>query len=282
MQGPTISGVETTLDAFHRGGFHLVQPASGTHRSGVDATILAAAVPDGFDGALADLGAGVGAAAFSVLDRCPQSRAVLYEKSPLMAACARAGLELDCNAHLKDRATVAELDVSLDGKAREAAGFPRDSFDWVIANPPFNDPRDRATPKAEKADAHVMEEDLFSRWIKTACAIARPGSGLSVIARPGSIVEILEAMGRRYGAVTVLPVHPRLSKPAIRIVVSGIKGSRRQMELAPPLVLHEEDGGTKFTARADAITNGRATLGLFDEVSGSRSTARRAKGGASG
>jgi tRNA1(Val) A37 N6-methylase TrmN6 len=257
-----IDGVETTVDAFHRGGFHLVQPARGAHRSGIDATILAAAAPEGFAGVLADLGAGAGAAAFSVLDRCPQARAVLYEKSPLMAQCARASLALPENALLKGRAEVVEADVSLDGKAREQAGFPRDRFDWVIANPPFNDPKDRSTPKAERAGAHVMDTGLFERWIKTACAIQRPGSGLSVIARPQSIGEILEAMKGRYGAVTVFPVHPRPSKPAIRIVVTGIKGSRRQMEIAPPLILHDEDGGTKFSARADAITNGRAVLGF--------------------
>jgi len=260
MGGPLIGDVETTVDAFHRGGFHLVQPAKDTHRSGVDATILAAAVPDGFSGTFADLGSGAGAAAFSVLDRCREAKAVLYEISPLMADCARAGLALDGNEHLRERVRVVEADVALDGKAREQAGFPRDIFDWVIANPPFNDPRDRATPKAEKAGAHVMDAELLSRWIKTACAIARPGSGLSVIARPQSIVEILAAMEGRYGAVTVLPVHPRPSKPAIRLVVSGIKGSKKQLEFAPPLFLHDADGGTKFSARAEAITNGRETL----------------------
>lgn len=260
MAGPVIGGVETTVDAFHRGGFHLVQPSKGAHRSGVDATILAATVPEGFDGSLADLGAGAGAAAFSVLDRCPRAQAVLYEKSTLMADCARAGLALEGNTHLLDRATVAEADVALDGKAREQAGFPRDHFDWVIANPPFNDPKDRATPNAEKAGAHVMGEGLLTRWTKTACAIARPGSGFTVIARPQSIVELLEAMKRRYGAIVIVPVHPRPSKPAIRIVVSGIKGSRKQMEIGPPLFLHDEDGGTKFSARADAITNGQSTL----------------------
>ena len=54
MAARLVGDVETTVDAFHRGGFHLVQPAKGAHRSGVDATIVAAAVPDGFAGMLAD------------------------------------------------------------------------------------------------------------------------------------------------------------------------------------------------------------------------------------
>lgn len=253
---------ETTIDAFHRGRFYLVQPADGAHRAGIDAALLAATVPDGFSGTLADLGAGAGAAAFSVLDRCPDARAVLFERAISMVKCARASLILPENEHIAFRATVTEADVALEGRAREIAGFPRDHFHWVIANPPFNDPRDRATPKAGKAQAHVMGDKLFERWTKTACAISRPGAGFSIIARPHSLPDIFTAMKGRYGAITVYPIHPRPSKPAIRIVVSAIKGSRKQMEFAPPLVLHEEGRGTSFTARADAITNGREALTL--------------------
>ena len=49
----------TTVDAFHRGAFLLAQPAGRGHRAGLDAMILAAAVPSGFTGRLADLGASV-------------------------------------------------------------------------------------------------------------------------------------------------------------------------------------------------------------------------------
>ncbi|TIW14778.1 MAG: methyltransferase, partial [Mesorhizobium sp.] len=51
-----------TVDAFHRGRFWLVQPSQGGHRAGMDAMMLAAAVPSGFSGRLADFGAGAGAA----------------------------------------------------------------------------------------------------------------------------------------------------------------------------------------------------------------------------
>ncbi|TCD13528.1 methyltransferase [Oricola cellulosilytica] len=253
---------ETTIDAFHRGRFYLVQLADGAHRAGIDSALLAATVPEEFSGTVADLGAGAGAGAFSVLDRCPGARAILYERAIPMVKCARASLTLPENEHIAFRATVTEADVALDGRAREIAGFPRDHFDWVIANPPFNDPRDRATPKAGKAQAHVMDDKLFERWTKTACAISRPGAGFSIIARPQSLPEVCVAMAGRYGAITVFPILPRPPKPAIRIVVSAIKGSRRQMQVAPPLILHEEGRGTSFTARADAITNGRATLTL--------------------
>ncbi|MCR4269269.1 methyltransferase, partial [Nitratireductor sp. ZSWI3] len=55
-----------SVDSFHRDAFRLVQPARGGHRSGIDAMLVAAALPDGFAGAVADLGAGAGAAGFAV------------------------------------------------------------------------------------------------------------------------------------------------------------------------------------------------------------------------
>ncbi|KJS21015.1 MAG: hypothetical protein VR78_00650, partial [Hoeflea sp. BRH_c9] len=51
-----------SVDAFHNGGFHLLQPLGSGHRAGMDAMLLAATVPEGARGTLADLGAGAGAA----------------------------------------------------------------------------------------------------------------------------------------------------------------------------------------------------------------------------
>ena len=74
-----------TLDAFHRGDFWLVQPRGAGHRAGVDAMMLAAAVPSDFAGRLADFGAGAGAAGLAVASRCPEAAVVLVENSAEMA-----------------------------------------------------------------------------------------------------------------------------------------------------------------------------------------------------
>jgi len=76
-----------TVDAFHRGRFWLVQPRTG-HRAGMDAMMLAAAVPSAFAGRLADFGAGAGAAGLAVLSRCPAAEVVLVERSSEMAGFA--------------------------------------------------------------------------------------------------------------------------------------------------------------------------------------------------
>jgi tRNA1(Val) A37 N6-methylase TrmN6 len=103
-----------------------------------------------------------------------------------------------------------------------------------------------------------MESGLFEAWLRTASAIVRPGGGLALIARPQSLGDILAALRGRFGAVSILPVHPRVGEAAIRIVLRAVRGSRAGLTLAPPLVLHEGESG--FSPRAEAAINGQAAL----------------------
>lgn len=248
-----------TIDAFHRGNFWLVQPRGKGHRAGMDAMMLAAAVPSSFSGRLADFGAGAGAAGLAVASRCPKAQVVLVERSAEMVEFAAQTLALGGNSHLRDRAALLAADVTLAGKARVAAGLADASFDFSIMNPPFNAAKDRATPDALKVEAHVMEDGLFERWIRTAAAVVRPRGGMALIAKPDSLSAILAALSGRFGAAQIVPVLPRADAPAIRIIVRAVRGSRAGLSLMPPLVLHDASGDL-FSAHADAINNGRASL----------------------
>ncbi|MGH6760418.1 MAG: tRNA1(Val) (adenine(37)-N6)-methyltransferase [Phyllobacterium sp.] len=251
---------DETVDAFHRGAFHLVQPALKGHRAGVDAMLLASAVPEGFSGHAVDLGSGAGAAGLAVIARCSRARVTLVERSGFMADFARRTLEHPANAGISNRATFLQADVTLTGKARSAAGLLDDSFDFAIMNPPFNAHHDRQTPDPVKAEAHVMNEGMFEQWIRTATAVVRPGGGIAIIARPQSLKELLDRLTGRYGALSIVPIHPRPQDAAIRIVIRGVHGSRAGLTLCPPLFMHGESGNA-FTPRAEALNNGKT--GLF-------------------
>lgn len=245
-----------TLDAFHRGAFHLLQPEKGGHRAGMDAMLLASLVADERDIRVADLGAGAGAAGLAVATRLPKAQVLLVERSSLMADYARRSLMLAENAALAERASVLEADVTLRGKARVEAGLPDDHFHHVIMNPPFNDGRDRRTPNALKAEAHAMTEDLFEQWIRTAGAIMIPGGQLSLIARPQSVAEIIAACGKRFGGLELTAIHPRPREDAIRLLVTAIKGSKARLVWRAPLFMHAETGHA-FTSIVDDLNNGR-------------------------
>jgi tRNA1(Val) A37 N6-methylase TrmN6 len=248
-----------TIDLFHRGGFLLVQPAARGHRAGIDAMVLAAAVPSGFPGRVADFGAGAGAAGLAVLSRCPHATALLVERSPEMADFARRTLALPQNAALAERANVLEADVTLTGQKRVDAGLPDRSADFVIMNPPFNTAHHRPSPESLRKQAHVMQKGLFESWLRSAGAVAAPTGSVALIARPQSLPEILAALDGRFGGAEILPLHPGGDVAAIRIVVRAKRGSRAALRLCPPLILHE--GPTNcFTQKADAICNGGASL----------------------
>ncbi|MGV1790676.1 tRNA1(Val) (adenine(37)-N6)-methyltransferase [Rhizobium sp. A37_96] len=246
-----------TIDAFHRGAFHVVQPKGRGHRSGMDAMLLAALVADERAIRVADLGAGAGAAGMAVASRLDRAEVVLFERSPDMAEFARKSLLLPENGRFANRVSVIEADVTLTGKERNEAGLVDDSFHHVIMNPPFNDASDRLTPDALKAEAHAMTDGLFEKWIRTAGAIMIPGGQLSLIARPESIGEIIAACGRRFGGIEITPIHPREGENAVRILVTGIKGSRARLALRAPLTMHGE-GTHKFSDFVDDLNNGRA------------------------
>ncbi|MBY3142741.1 methyltransferase [Rhizobium laguerreae] len=246
-----------TVDAFHRGGFHVVQPKGRGHRSGMDAMLLAALVADDRPLRVADLGAGAGAAGLAVASRLADAEVVLFERSAEMADYARRSILLPGNAHVAGRVSVIEADVTLTAKARNDAGLTDESFHHVIMNPPFNDAGDRRTPDALKAEAHAMTDGLFESWIRTAGAIMIPGGQLSLIARPQSIAEIITACGRRFGGIEITAIHPRQGENAVRILVTAIKGSRARLSLRAPLIMHEE-GSHKFSPLVDDFNNGRA------------------------
>ncbi len=266
MAGPDRSAEMTsghathTIDAFHRGRFLLVQPKGSGHRAGLDAMLLAASVPGGFSGRLADFGAGAGAAGLAVLSRVDEAAtATLVEQSPEMADCAIATLEHPANEAFRGRVSILVADVAVAGVAREAAGLTAGSFDFVVMNPPFNAPADRASPDGLKRQAHVMADGLFERWMRSAAAVLRPKGRVAVIARPASLAALLAALSGRFGEAEIVPVHARAGQKAIRLVLRARRGSRGGLSLKPPLVLHRESGHG-FTERADAINNGRASL----------------------
>ena len=83
-----------------------------------------------------------------------------------------------------------------------------------------------------------------------------------MIHRPDALSVILAGIGSRLGALAILPVHPASGASAHRLLVSGVKGSKAPLRLAPGLVLHGTDG--QLTAEADALHRGERSIDWGD------------------
>jgi tRNA1(Val) A37 N6-methylase TrmN6 len=247
-----------TRDAWLGGRLTLIQPRGG-HRIGSDAAVLAAAA-DPAHGRIVDVGAGVGAVGLALISRNERLAADLIEIDSGLARLA------DANAArngLAERVRILPIDIH-DARARREADLADDGAEAVVTNPPFFDSRAvRASSDTGKDRAHVFPADGTDAtpligWIRASLAILKPGGRFTMIHRPEALGVIVEAAENRLGAVTVLPVFPREGASAHRLLVSGIKGSRAPLRIAPALILHQADG--RLTEEADAIHRGEALL----------------------
>lgn len=231
-------GIAVTDDAFLGGAVMALQPQEG-YRAGVDAVLLAASVggmPDG--GRVLDAGAGVGVVGLCLARRVPDVSVVMVEREAELAALATANVSRNGFA---DRVTVCCADL-LAGTSGGAPHLAPDSFDVVLANPPFYDAAACRPPRAAlRAAAHTMAGESLDDWLRALARLARPGGRATVIHRADALPALLAAFARRFGGVTVRPIQPREGADAHRVLVSGIKGSRGPLRLLPALVLHGAD-----------------------------------------
>jgi tRNA1(Val) A37 N6-methylase TrmN6 len=247
----------TTTDEFLGGRIEIVQPRRG-HRAGSDAVFLAAAVPLWEGERVLDAGAGVGVAGLCLLARLPHIEVTAVEIDPELCALA------EKNAARNDFGecfTAVNADLTSPGKVLSAAGLRRESYDHVIANPPFYAEGDvRSAPDRGRAAAHVMQRESLADWIRFLAAMAASDAQLTLIHRPERLGELLQLLESRFGAVVVFPLFPKRGEPAVRIIVQGKKGSRAGPSLLPGLVLHEEDG--RYSDAAEAVLRKGESLRL--------------------
>ena len=251
----------TTVDAFLGGRLTIEQPARG-FRAGLDAVLLAAAVAAPADGPMRvlDAGAGVGTAGLCVAARVAAARVVLVEMAPALAALARRNVDRN---GLAGRVIVVEADVAASTPAQAAAGLQAGTCDIVIANPPYLETgRHRLPEDATTAGALGMAAGGLDRWLRFMARMAAADGRLALIHRADALGRVLEAAEGRFGALRVLPIHPRAGVPAHRIIVTGRRGSRAPLELRPGLVLHGP-GNAFLPAIAAVLRDG---AGLSDEI----------------
>jgi tRNA1(Val) A37 N6-methylase TrmN6 len=245
----------TTDDAVLGGRLRLIQPRRG-HRVGHDAILLAAATGGSAGEHAVDLGAGVGAAGLALAARVPGLRVTLVEIDPALAALAAENIARNGVA---ERMRACALDVAVTARSFAAAGLPAGSAARVLMNPPFNDPaRQRPSPDRSRRLAH--ESIGIAAWITTAARLLGRRGVLTMIWRPEGLPSLLADLSRPFGAVTVMPVHPRPQAAAIRILVRAVKASRAPPAIIAGLILADDDG--RPTAQADAILRNGAALPL--------------------
>lgn len=245
----------TSEDAVLGGRLVLRQPLKG-HRVGHDAILLAAACSAAAGEHLVELGAGVGAAGLAVAYRVKDLAVTLVEIDPALVALAK---ENAARNNLSGRVHAVALDATARPAAFTAAGLKAGAADHVLMNPPFNAAQN-PSPDRSRRLARSGAPDTLIRWLRTAERLLRPGGTVTLIWRADGLSVVLSTLTALFGAIAVMPVHPKPDAPAIRVLVRGVKGSRAPLSLRPGLVLSDASG--RPTAETEAVLRRGAALSL--------------------
>lgn len=238
---------ETTEDRFLDGRLVLRQLAHG-FRAGLDAVVLAAAVPAWAGDNALELGSGAGTASLCLAARVPDLAITGAEIESELVRISNANATAN---QLGDRVvfvTVDVLDLPPDMK--------RD-YDHVFCNPPFHGAEGDHSPDGGRARA-THDDGTLEAWLRVGVARVASGGTFTAIVRADRLTETLAALPET--GVRLFPLWSRAGQCAKRIIVQARKGSRAPLELLAGLVLHKEDGS--YTDEADAVLRGQCALTL--------------------
>ncbi|MBX9615805.1 MAG: methyltransferase [Caulobacteraceae bacterium] len=244
------TAADVVENAILGGKLRLLQPTRG-YRAGMDAALLAAALPAGPNDRVLEAGCGAGAALLQIAVRCPDTRLVGLERDSSAAALARRNATLN---GADDRIKIITGDV--------AAGFAaleHPPFDWAVSNPPFfDDETTLRAPAPAKRGAWIADDGL-GVWTEFLTRSVKDGGGVVVIHRADRLADLLALLGTRCGSFAIRPIQPFADQPAKRVLVHARKAGRGPLRLLPALILHDRSG-SKHTPEADAILRGEAGL----------------------
>lgn len=186
-----------------------------------------------------DLGTGTGVIPLLIADEV--EKIVAIELNSLMAETARRNIELN---NLSEKITVLEGDYR---QHREI--FRAESFDLVIANPPYVPIKDGDSNKLHGVAWARHEFTATLDDVVTAARFALKFHGVFCMIHLASrLCEIVDTLHRHQMEMKRLQIiQPKFGRDANLIMIEAMVGANTgNLKILPPLVVHEDNG--EYTA----------------------------------
>jgi tRNA1(Val) A37 N6-methylase TrmN6 len=223
----------------------LQMPAGAGFRTSLDSVMLAAAVPAKSGDKVLDMGAGVGGATFCLLHRVEGIHVTGIEWESTYYDLALRNITLN-NAHGKADFIHSDIrDFGVEGKP---------IYHHVMVNPPYNEAGQHMPSLDEvkaKALGHLDSDLTLEDWILAGYRLLKSGGSLTMIYPTSGTDKIIRAMGKKFGAIEIIPLWPRVGVDSKRVIIRAIKGRHTPCIIRAGLVLHEVDG--RYTVEADKV-----------------------------
>ena len=228
---------ETSMGGLLGGRVSYRQFQSG-HRTGFEPVLMAAAVPARPGELVLEAGTGAGAALLCLAARVPGVRGIGVERGSALAGLAAQNFLENGFMEL----------AALNGDAT-ALPFATQTFQHVMANPPWFGAHNTPSPDAARALAHHAPQATLAAWVQELLRVLRDKGTITLALPAATYAEAASLLHPACGGITLLPLWPRAGVKAKMILVQAQKASRAPDALLPGLVLHDESGITKEAER---------------------------------
>jgi tRNA1Val (adenine37-N6)-methyltransferase len=225
---------EETLDTLFEGRLKILQKKQG-YRFSIDSLLLAHFARPDLGDRMIDLGTGCGIIPLILFYRKRAAKIVGVEIQPSLADLARRNAVLNrCSSKFK----ILEEDLRNLEKR-----FGRESFDRVLANPPYRKVGSgRINPHSEKAIARHEVQATLEDVLRCAHSLLKDKGRLDMIYPASRAADLMRGLSKYHLEPKLLQfVHSHERDEARLVLVEALKEGHAQVEILPPFFLYDAD-----------------------------------------
>jgi tRNA1Val (adenine37-N6)-methyltransferase len=181
-------------------------------------------------------GAGTGIISLLLAKKFPNARFVADELEP-------GAYELLIQ-NIKDNALTENIKPINADICDLTSSLPPHPFDVIVANPPYTKAgAGRTSPFPDRQLARLAQTAPIDAWLDLKDLLKNKGRYFLVLpaSRAAELVTLLRK--RDLEPKRLRFVHPSLHKPASLALVEAIRSAGIGLDVLPPLIVHEQDGG---------------------------------------
>ena len=222
----------------------IIQPRKG-YRFSIDSILLARFAQIRKSDRVLELGAGAGVISIAIAALHQPREVVALELQPALTAMIRRSVEI--NGIETVRAVTGDLQKIPD------AEIARESFDVVVANPPYRASNaGRISPHQARRIARSEASATLEDFIAAAARCARRGARAAFVFAADRSAELIATLREHdLEPKRIRFVHPYVDAPATTILLEARKYGGVEVAILPPLILFDAPG--VYTAEAREI-----------------------------
>ena len=210
---------------------------------GIDSVLLSDFAKEIKSGAkCVDLGTGTGILGILLCAKTNLSQIYGIEIQKEVAEMARRSIKLN---GLEDRFKIINIDIKeIVDKKSNVDNLEKNSFDFVITNPPYKKISTGKTNENEKKliSRHEYKANL-NDFIETASYLLKDKGTLFMVHRPERLADIIEKMRKeKIEPKQIRFVYPKINKEPNLILIKGVKNARAFLKIDKPLYVYDENG----------------------------------------